>query len=335
MLVRLEKKSYIRAAHKQLGNICKSELPEKETRRIGFPSGGLRDCQIRTNGKYWFWQGKHEPEDKVARHLNWFGLIQDGKPSLDITFEANAYFEGPSWSIAGFFAKEPESGNLYLMHSGKIGGGKKGQSKENFLAWLGADMEDVISSDHRIQKANVVMPLFGRHAMASAFKYVDEVASFKSALRDGSFKKIIRQSDIDGVKSYLAESSGRRRGKRTSEIDYISRHGLVVDALKNWREEEGLPKNCMLTNTVFRDLALEKKDNLLELYEVKTSSGRQHVYTAIGQLMVHDGGSASEKYIVLPDEGDLPPDLIQTLTRLNIELIRYRFRGSKIEFGGL
>ena len=326
MLIRLEKKSDITRAAKRLREIGKSDLPETAYKYIGYPSGGRPDCLIRHNSQYWFWQEKFQPDGKPGRYLNWFGIYEEDRNSINIALEVNAYLEGKDRRVAGFFAKNVETERVYLMHSGGIGGGREGQNKFAFLDWRGGSLEEVRSSDGHKEKAIAVMALEGQRPLETAFAYVDEVHQYKQALRDGSYVPSARKTEIDKLKAFFSEGSGRRTGRRKSTvIDYISRHGLVVDGLKDWREASPIPHKCNFTKNVLIDLALSKGSEILELYEVKTGSGRQDIYTAIGQLMVHDAKGSSQKFIVIPDDGRLPADLRKTLLRLEIKVLRYEF----------
>jgi hypothetical protein len=60
--------------------------------------------------------------------------LYDGKPhsTQRIAVEINIP-NPPTRRVAGFFAREPRSGELFLLHDGKIGGGKKGVTREAFL----------------------------------------------------------------------------------------------------------------------------------------------------------------------------------------------------------
>jgi hypothetical protein len=64
---------------------------------------------------------------------------------------------------------------------------------------------------------------------------------------------------------------------------------------------------------------------MTELFEVKTSIGRQALYTAIGQLVTHSADSPGRVFrtLVIP-EGDLPGDLVRSIDALGIEVRRFR-----------
>ena len=64
-------------------------------------------------------------------------------------------------------------------------------------------------------------------------------------------------------------------------------------------------------------------DQLVEIYEVKTSADRQSVYTAIGQLFVHGHTPTCKRVMVLPGKDKLAPDLAKAVQRNSIDLMLY------------
>ena len=88
-----------------------------------------RICVYRES--YWFWSGDYRGKG-TPRRQNWFGLMRPGV--LGITVEINVAYQSQSKNIAGYFARDSVSKSIYLMHSGKIGGGAKGVGKNAFLA---------------------------------------------------------------------------------------------------------------------------------------------------------------------------------------------------------
>ncbi len=84
-------------------------------------------------------------ENSGNRFWNAFGT---GEPkwntgySHSITCEINPPFEGIDRRISGVFAKNAE-GKLYLLHRGKLGGGKPGIGKALFVKEFTGDWEEV------------------------------------------------------------------------------------------------------------------------------------------------------------------------------------------------
>lgn len=129
--------------------------------------------------------------------------------------------------------------------------------------------------------------------------------------------------------NFNSESSGRRRGRRRSEIDYISYHGDVVERLFEERQARCADGERVFNNKLI-DLYVRKGEAMTEIYEVKISTDRQSIYTGIGQLISHsiDAPMGISRTLVLP-EGPLPPDLEKALGSLPIELRRFSLSTDK------
>ena len=124
---------------------------------------------------------------------------------------------------------------------------------------------------------------------------------------------------------------GRRKGSRKSEIDYVSRHGEVVAALHKIRENS-LETGSKIIKNVYIDLGVTTNGVLSELYEVKTSSSRSDIYTAIGQLFIHNSGNECKLSIVLPNYEPLGKELANGLKRYQIEVIYYELTDESVNF---
>jgi hypothetical protein len=183
---------------------------------------------------------------------------------------------------------------------------------------------EVIDSSGRIREGLVVMPVEGRGAAKSAVRYIDLVREFKKAVRDGKIGSKDFQRQQRKFEDYFAEGRGRRRGKRNSEIDYISRHGEIVDALRDWCAARSALPRRRIVKDVFIDLGVASGGELVEIFEVKPRADRSSVYSAIGQLLVHGRRKTCRKMIVLPDGERLASDLADALSRLQIEILKFK-----------
>ncbi|MBU7435847.1 hypothetical protein KRI00_01030 [Paraburkholderia fungorum] len=254
--------------------------------------------------------------------MNWFGTFKEDT-DLQISVEINVAYQGRNDQVAGFFARDNDTGVIYLVHSGRVGGGKKGVSKSAFLAWSNERLIEVVDNSGGIRDGVLVMPVEGLVASRSAISYVERIARFKRAVRDGEIDSPEFQRTQRQLEDFYAEGRGQRKGRRSSKIDYVSRHGEVVDALHEWRESSPMPKKSRLVKNVLLDLGVAVGRELVEVFEVKTKTARTDVYSAIGQLMVHGTAEECRRVIVLPRSELIANDLSAALQRLNIELLLY------------
>jgi hypothetical protein len=323
MFVFLESRIEIARAHRQLRATLRREFSRTATKDIGYPGGRVRGAKVRTDGHYWFWTEDHVGRQiSNPRRLNWFGLYSE-RPGSAITVEINTAYEGRNDQTAGFFARDTSSGGIYLLHSGRVGGGTKGVGMNAFRAWSGDPLIEVVDSAGASREGLIVMPVEGVAASRSATRYVDMVARFKKFARTGEIATPAFKRKQKQFEDFYAEARGRRTGLRTSEIDYISRHGEVVDSLRDWRRSGPMPRGARVVKNVFMDMGVEVGKKLVEVFEVKTSTARPFVYSALGQLLVHGTADNCRRVMVLPKGKALSRDLVEALGRLQVELLRF------------
>jgi hypothetical protein len=321
----IESKDEIAKVQRKLEKTICRDFKTKLIRDIGYPAGTLFQENVNTDGKYWYGSTDLKNRDvSIKRRLNWFGLLSSGSTALSITVEINTVYEGHSKMAAGFFGRDNDTGAVYLFHSGRVGGGTPGVGKLAFLACSNLPLTEVACSNGDIREGIVVMPVEGLAATRSLIRYIDIVVKFKVAARKGVMNSPAIQKAIEDLEEFFSESHGRRKGKRSSIIDYLSRHGEVVDALKEWRNSKSLPRGGRIIKNQLLDMGVKVGNKLIEVYEVKTNTGRSAIYYAIGQLMVHGKSHKCRRVIVLPNNSPIAHDLKETFLRINIELLRFK-----------
>jgi hypothetical protein len=328
----LESRIEIARAQEMLEKTIGQEFRKKMTKSIGYPGGTIRNANVLTDGVYWFWT-KHRRSADTPRKLNWFGVLGEERHGVSITVEINAAYTGRNDQAGGFFAREVDTGRVYLLHSGRVGGGTKGVGKEAFLAYAtskGYELVEAIDSVGDIRHGLIVMQVEGRGATQSALRYVSLVRAFKIAARDGTLITKKFQRRFKEFSKFYREARGRRKGQRKGEFDYISRHGDIVDALHDWRSSKPKPSRSEIVKNVYFDLGLGVGKKLIEVFEVKSSADRQVIYAALGQLMVHGSDKSCRRVIVLPEGPVLSGDLADALNTHRIELMRFRIRKNSV-----
>ena len=334
MLSLLVERHEIAEAQEALQEVMSTEFPGRQRRDITFRPAGLSEEEVWIwRHHYWYRPGVLDGRNVTSpRFLNWFGVLPPD--ALNITVEVNVVRQWREGRAQGCFARDDSTEALYLLHSGNVGGGRRGVGGHAFRAWYGERGVPVVDPNGRISFGFVVIPIGASDPTRSARRYVDAIEAFKQAVADGEidtddpgFRRRMQEFD-----DFYREPRGRRTGYRPGGIDYLSRHGEVVDALHEWRKAQRLTRHQRIVKNVFIDMGVEDEaENLVELYEVKTSSERSDIYAAIGQLMVH-GSADCQKFLLLPRGRQLPNDLAAALERNEIELLRFRLnnRGATI-----
>ncbi|KTE15577.1 hypothetical protein [Sphingopyxis sp. H115] len=328
-LVQVEAETEKRAAQKALQASVEAALRPQGVRKIGFRSGHREERIFSDGDGGLFCAFSEDEEAKIPRRWNAFGIFQADWPMQFITVEINIPLKSNGASVAGFFARDPRTGAVYLMHDGGVGGGKKGVGQGAFLAWSGLELVEVDRSEGGPRDAILVGRVDASDLPYRIEQFVRTVRAFKDAVDDGSIDTPAMQKRIEEWNDYRRENSGRRRGRRRSEIDYISYHGDIVDALRAEREA-ARAKGEKILNSPLVDLYVRAGSALTEVYEVKTSLARQAIYTAIGQLVTHSAGAGDgvRRVLVVP-EGELAEDLARCVRAQGFELRRFRLTGHK------
>jgi len=325
MLLLLEKTSEIREAQKTLGATLTRVLSDRGTRNIGYPSGN-QDYRVYAAGHNELYWALSQPSDDhgVRRFVNTFGVFAADAGSQQIVVEVSVPERGDDARAGGMFARDPLTGEIYLLHSGKVGGGRKGVGATKFRAFHGGPLEAVQTSSRQreaIRLGNIRDPLLP----ALIWSYVGVVAQFKKRVAAGI------SIDAPAARSELEDESwGRRTGTRTADFDYYSYHGAVQQSLK-LRTQRRVGDALRVDRTHLIDLGVWAGEELLEVFEIKTASGRQAFYTALGQLLTHAPLTATRKTLVLPNEVQLPADCNDALVRLGINTERFQVEGRGLE----
>jgi hypothetical protein len=134
---------------------------------------------------------------------------------------------------------------------------------------------------------------------------------------------------------FSPEFDGTIESYRSKNLEEYERfHGKVVNKLAEYLYDHFDREIGKIYNTREIDLGI-KINNEKEpsyLFEIKSSTDSQSIYTGIGQLIVHSRNNPStNKYLVIPNEG-LSDSFCETITALKIKLIKYSIQGKDVIF---
>jgi len=331
-LVLIEDAEEKRRCQKMFARLLRNSWRRKERRVIVWrPSSAEMD--IVHQGVIWYTTNEPERQQKTPRFWNAFGRYQVSG-NLRIAVEINIPSASNSRRVSGFWAKDVRTGAVFLMHDGGIGGGSPGVGRDAFLAWISAKLIPVVDSQGVSREGVIVTALNSPTIGHNVATYAANASAFREARRRKDSKLLPTKKDIQTYNNYSPENSGRRRGRRSAEFDYISRHGEIVDALMLWRVANGgkdLPRKSIVKNKLI-DLGVLDRNKLVELYEVKSSADRQSIYTAIGQILVHScGNKGVKRFMVLPCQDVLSKGIARALEGLGIRVLRFKLSGEKVE----
>lgn len=311
---------------RKLHSVFQNQLAKFMDKRIhcwvGYPSGSFEDrVQYSTELNIWLSKFDHE-----NRFWNGFGIgkPKDGKNN-SLNGEINFPYEGINRKIAGVFAIENNK-NILVLHRGKIGGGRKGVGKVSFLNKYSGDKVTAIDGDRE--------SLFCLVGELNSDYLPIQVAFFINEIYHAKTNKIIELKPAFNSLSdfsYTDESSGISVTEN-SEPKRINRiHGIVVKALSNELQK----RNFLVGNDKNRDLYIHDGYTISTLFEVKTNSSTQSLYSMIGQLLLYSIPIKNKVKLVAVIPNSLSEPVIAKLQTIGIIPLYYQWIKDKPVFKDL
>lgn len=249
------------------------------------------------------------------RFWNAFGITQDQtKKQWSITCEINPPHDEVNRRIAGCFLAD-SSGELWLAHRGRIGGGREGVGKELFTEQYGGRWVEAIDGNRTSAVALVgrLSDKRFRYHLAHFIRTVDQIKRGLPVGESDPWQERKPTYSPEYGKSYTFSATGKRIVDR--------KHGRVIQALYHALKASGFA----VGNDQERDLYLVDQGVCTVLFEAKSKTDTQSIYTGVGQLFYHgrnDARMSPIKVIVVPDT--LSKEQSDRLKELGIAVLRYK-----------
>ena len=211
---------------------------------------------------------------------------------------------------------------FYCYIEGKIGGGKVGIGKQLFFDNFRGDFETA-NDDGKDTKFCVIGSMNSKHFPQQVSNFVAEVDRIKNLTMDN-------EADFPFLLEFKCtdEHSGISKVKRKSTGIIERIHGIVVNSLARILEDNG----HKIANNRNVDLFIHKRGQIKTIFEIKTSSSTQDLYSAVGQLLIYSipvEGNA-DLFLVLPDKLSRPVE--KCLYEHGLQIICYTWNNSKPTF---
>ena len=211
----------------RLENALANGLNHESELRIRYRGGSNKVYPVQHNGTVWFYS-----EALPNRFWNAFGLMNpDENAQNNIVVEINTPFDGIDFSTgAGMFAFD-EKGSLWLLHSGRIGGGRPDIGAEVFRRWyLQYDrMEEVDIGNGNVKQAIPVCNIFDEA------NFLDDLEAFVGKVH--IFKRLATRQMTDDPDVLLPLLQEMTRNidhsvRRTATILTYERNPAIAEAAK-------------------------------------------------------------------------------------------------------
>jgi len=264
---------------------------------------------------------------KEVRYWNAFGIDKPGTSSvLSIASEINFPWAQIDRKTGGAFA-EDAWGNVFVIHRGKIGGGRKGVGKSLFehnYRGVWSFMED---GDSISQVAVIGNLASGRFALQAA-QFVKKIEIMKlstaaSAQTEMDFAEITFREDLIGSAIPLPED----------EIVSACDHDLVVSELAALLQRQKIKIGNDTESELF---TVDPDENRISyIFEVLTDTKEKNVLAAAGKLLLQTSAAALNPLPVLVLPQEKVSHYGEELKRINISVVGFCWEEEGVIFSGL
>jgi hypothetical protein len=264
---------------------------------------------------------------KEVRYWNAFGIGKPGTSSvISIASEINFPWAQIDRKTGGAFA-EDAWGNIFVIHRGKIGGGRKGVGKSLFehnYRGVWSFMEDGDS----ISQVAVIGALNSPRFALQAAQFVKKIEILKSSVAPSTqtemnFSEITFREDLVGSAPSSAEE----------EVISSCDHDLVVSSLAALLQGRKMKIGNDTESELF---TVDPDENRISyIFEILTDTKEKNVLAAAGKLLLQTSSAALNPLPVLVLPEDKVSHYAQELQRINISVIGFHWKEEKVVFSGL
>ncbi len=264
--------------------------------------------------------------EKIADSRYWhaFGT---GKPSesshVPITCEINFPIRGIDRRIGGAMAADHD-GRIYVVHRGKIGGGKKGVGKslfEDHYRGVWATMEDG-SLDTTVA---LIGELNSARFVRQITQFVRKVDKVKDLISSRSSQLEITFDELSFREELIGTTYTEFKSAPKTECD----HGLIVMDLHTALIEQGLK----VGNDLARDLfTVNRKGKIRDVFQVVTDTSTATLNSGTAQLLLSNIDLPERPRLVLTVPDNLDEALESKLKKLGIEILVYDWHRDQAMF---
>ncbi len=264
---------------------------------------------------------------KEVRYWNAFGVGKPGTSGvLSIASEINFPWAQIDRKTGGAFAEDAR-GNVFVIHRGKIGGGKKGIGKSLFehnYRGVWSFMEDGDS----ISQVAVIGNLKSERFALQAAQFVKKIEMLKSAAA-ASTQTEINFSEITFRENLIGSTTPSAEDEIVSACD----RELVISELAILLQKQKVKIGNDTESELFTVNTSENR--ISHIFEVLTDTKENSLFAAAGKLLLQTSDAALRPHPVLVLPEDKMSHYADELERINISVIGFHWQEEKAVFSGL
>jgi hypothetical protein len=266
---------------------------------------------------------------KIADHRYWnaFGIGRpEGGARIPITCEINFPLCGIDRRTGGAFA-EDGAGRVFVVHRGKLGGGRKGVGKglfENHYRGVWEVMDDGGEETPVALIGVLNSPRFARQIA----QFVAKIPRIKESVAARSAQV---ELGLDAL-SLREELIGDRCRGQERETGAECDHGLIVRDLSEAIRSKGLRTG----NDGCRDLLVMNREGVIRaVFQIRTDMSLAGIHAGATQLLLNGLSLPGDPLLILALPHAPEEALREKLKRLNIDLLIYGWKGDRALFPDL
>jgi hypothetical protein len=324
MLKIIQEEAAIRRYQGQFIRSFKPFIDEKIPVHLGHP-GASTEAKVLWSGRLgiWLYSGKTQE----GRHWNAFGI---GKPKksahISITCEINFPAGGIDRRIGGALAKD-RKGRIFVVHRGKIGGGKKGIGKSLFADHYRGVWEIMEDGDEETTVA-LIGALNSPRLARQIAQYISKIDKIKEAASARTSQLEMKFETITFRETLVGERYCDLEKDKDAECD----QGLVVKDLADCLRRRGIK----VGNDGFHDLFLANdRGEMAAVFQIKTTPTPLSLHAGASQLLLNSLRCTPPPRLILvvPEKPD--GALEEKLKKLGIDILPYTWSKDQAQFPGL
>lgn len=321
MLKVLDDESAINKYRRQFIKSFKPFINEKIPVNLGHPGATVK-AKVSWSDSLGIWMFHEKISD--SRYWQAFGT---GKPSesshIPITCEINFPMRGIDRRIGGAMAADRD-GRIYVVHRGKIGGGKKGVGKslfEDHYRGVWATMED----GHAETTVALIGVLNSPRFVRQVTQFVRKVDKVKDLISSRSSQLEMTFDEL----RFREELVGAGYDKVEHDPQAKCDHGLIVMDLYTALNSHG----CKAGNDLTRDLfTVNTKGKITIVFQVITDVSTAGLNSGTAQLLLSNIDLPERPRLILTLPDNIDEALEAKLKKLGIEILVYDWHRDRAVF---
>jgi hypothetical protein len=324
MLKVLEDESAVRKYRGQFIRSFKPFIDEQIQVNLGHPGGAFR-AKVLWSDRLGIWAFHEKISGNRCGHA--FGV---GKPagtsSVSISCEINFPLHDIDRRMGGALA-ENRNGRVFVVHRGKIGGGKKGVGKSFFEkhyrgAWAVMEDGDAVSTVALVGVLN--SPRFVRQVA----QFVHKVDTMKDVIsRRSSQMEIIFDEPSFREEFVGCSYDGFEEGRELS-----CDHGLIVSDLHAALKRKGFKVG---NDTIIDLFIVNAERRITTVFQVMTESSTDSVHTSISKLLLSGVDLPGNPRLILAVPKGIEKSLPGKMKKLGIDILEYEWQEDQAVLPGL